>query len=105
MGTDVTGLPAPYRAKLGMARTYQKSRLFLGLTVEDNLYLAVLGVRKGHLRPVKSRARDGEMYERARARSPPPWASAPDRARSSARSRTASSASSRSAWRGRRRRS
>ena len=34
----------------GMGRTYQKSRLFLGLTVEDNLYLAVLGTRSGHLR-------------------------------------------------------
>ena len=65
-GTDVTGLPAPYRAKLGMSRTYQKSRLFLGMTVEDNLYLAVLGVTPGHLRPLKSQARDGEMYERAR---------------------------------------
>jgi branched-chain amino acid transport system ATP-binding protein len=66
-GNDVTGLPAPYRAKLGMTRTYQKSRLFLGLSVRDNLYLAVLGVRTGHLRPVKSRTRDGEMYERAHA--------------------------------------
>jgi branched-chain amino acid transport system ATP-binding protein len=66
-GNDVTGFPPPYRAKLGMSRTYQKSRLFLGLSVEDNLYLAVLGVRTGHLRPVASRDRDGEMRERARA--------------------------------------
>ena len=41
-----------------MGRTYQKSRLFLGLSVEDNLYLAVLGVQKGHLRPVRLRGRD-----------------------------------------------
>jgi branched-chain amino acid transport system ATP-binding protein len=65
-GHDTTGLPPPYRTKLGMSRTYQKSRLFLGLTVEDNLYLGVLGVKKGHLRMFTSRVRDGEMRERAR---------------------------------------
>jgi branched-chain amino acid transport system ATP-binding protein len=48
-----------------MGRTYQKSRLFLGLSVEDNLYLAVLGVQKGHLRPVLRR-RDAELRDRAR---------------------------------------
>jgi branched-chain amino acid transport system ATP-binding protein len=48
-----------------MGRTYQKSRLFLGLSVEDNLYLAVLGTQKGHLRPLRNR-RDGEMRERGR---------------------------------------
>ena len=48
-----------------MGRTYQKSRLFLGLTVEDNLYLAVLGSRGGHQRLVR-KALDDEMRERAR---------------------------------------
>jgi branched-chain amino acid transport system ATP-binding protein len=48
-----------------MSRTYQKSRLFLGLTVEDNLYLAVLGVRSGHLRPVGTK-KDESMREEAR---------------------------------------
>ena len=37
LGQDVTQVPAPAMAKLGLARTYQKSRLFLGLSVEDNL--------------------------------------------------------------------
>ena len=63
-GQDTTGYPPPYRTKMGMARTYQKSRLFLGLTVEDNLYLGVLGVEPGHLRPFGSRARDEAMRER-----------------------------------------
>jgi branched-chain amino acid transport system ATP-binding protein len=49
-----------------MSRTYQKSRLFLGLSVEDNLYLGVLGVKSGHFRPFASRARDEPMRERAR---------------------------------------
>ena len=58
--------PLPGRTRLGMGRTYQKSRLFLGLSVEDNLYLAVLGSRGGHLRLTRKRALDGEMRERAR---------------------------------------
>jgi branched-chain amino acid transport system ATP-binding protein len=65
-GRDVTPLPARARAKMGLARTYQQSRLFGGLTVEDNIYLAILGVTGGHLRPVVT-PRDGEMRERARA--------------------------------------
>jgi branched-chain amino acid transport system ATP-binding protein len=65
-GQDVTVLSAPRRARLGLARTYQKSRLFLGLSVEDNLYLAALGVRTGHLRPVGHPAKDREMREKAR---------------------------------------
>jgi branched-chain amino acid transport system ATP-binding protein len=65
LGEDVTMLPARARAKLGMGRTYQKSRSFLGLSVEDNLYLAVLGVQNGHLRPVVLPRRDRELRERA----------------------------------------
>ncbi len=64
-GQDVTKLPARVRAKRGLARTYQQSRLLGGLSVEDNIYLAVVGVRGGHLRPVLS-PRDAEMRERAR---------------------------------------
>jgi branched-chain amino acid transport system ATP-binding protein len=65
LGQDVGHLPAAGRTRLGMGRTYQKSRLFLGLSVEDNLYVAVLGSREGHLRMRRTRA-DGEMRERAR---------------------------------------
>jgi branched-chain amino acid transport system ATP-binding protein len=65
LGDDVGVLPAAGRTQLGMGRTYQKSRLFLGMSVEDNLYLAVLGTRKGHLR-MRRRAVDSEMRERAR---------------------------------------
>jgi branched-chain amino acid transport system ATP-binding protein len=66
LGEDVTSLPPRVRAKLGMGRTYQKSRSFLGLTVEDNLYLAVLGVKAGHFRPVVIPRLDDELRERAR---------------------------------------
>jgi branched-chain amino acid transport system ATP-binding protein len=63
-GRDVTHLPARARARMGLARTYQQSRLFGGLTVEDNIYLSVLGVHGGHLRPVILR-KDAEYRERA----------------------------------------
>jgi branched-chain amino acid transport system ATP-binding protein len=65
-GSDVTRFPARRRARMGLSRTFQTSRLFLGLTVEDNLYLSVLGVHDGHFRLVKNR-QDSEMRERARA--------------------------------------
>ena len=65
-GDDVTALPARKRARLGLSRTFQTSRLFGGLSVDDNLYLAVLGVHEGHFRLVKN-AKDTEMRERGRA--------------------------------------
>jgi branched-chain amino acid transport system ATP-binding protein len=64
-GADVTALPARKRARMGLSRTFQTSRLFGGLSVEDNLYLAVLGVHDGHLRPVRSAA-DDEMRAKGR---------------------------------------
>jgi len=66
-GIDVTEMSARKRAKLGLARTYQQSRMLLGLTVEDSIYLSILGVSGGHLRPVMLRGKDGELRERARA--------------------------------------
>ncbi len=65
-GHDVTFAPARLRAKLGLARTYQQSRLFSGLSVEDNIYLAIVGVEGGHLRPVLARKRDRDMRDQAR---------------------------------------
>ncbi len=65
-GTDVTHAPARQRAKLGLARTYQQSRVFVGLSVEDNIYLAALGVRSGHVFPFRSAKRDGPLRAKAR---------------------------------------
>jgi branched-chain amino acid transport system ATP-binding protein len=65
-GRDVTQAPARTRARMGLSRTFQTSRLFGGLTVEDNLFLAVLGVGEGHLRLVNGR-RDADMRDKARA--------------------------------------
>jgi branched-chain amino acid transport system ATP-binding protein len=38
-----------------------------GLTVEDSIYLSVLGVRDGHVRPVTLPRKDRELRERSRA--------------------------------------
>ena len=72
LGRDVTDLPARARPKLGLSRTYQKSRLFPGLTVEDNLYLAVVGREGGRLRPI-GMARDATYRERAREAAARVW--------------------------------
>jgi branched-chain amino acid transport system ATP-binding protein len=65
-GEDVTGRPARARVELGLARTYQQSRHLLGLTVEDSIYLSIVGVEGGRLRPLVLPRRDGEIRARAR---------------------------------------
>jgi branched-chain amino acid transport system ATP-binding protein len=65
LGTDVTALPPRARPALGLSRSYQKSRLFGGLTVLDNLYLALRGRRGGRLKWYRGRG-DAELLERAR---------------------------------------
>jgi branched-chain amino acid transport system ATP-binding protein len=64
-GADLAVVSAAGRTKRGIGRTYQKSRLFGGLSVEDNLFLAVMGTRGGHFR-MRRTARDRELRERAR---------------------------------------
>jgi len=43
-GTDVTDLPPWKRARQGLSRTFQISRVFLPLTVWENLLIAVSGI-------------------------------------------------------------
>jgi branched-chain amino acid transport system ATP-binding protein len=45
-GEDVTELPPFERIRQGLRRTYQSSLLFRGLSVRDNLFLAVRGVSR-----------------------------------------------------------
>ena len=72
LGQNVTYLPARLRPGLGLARTYQKTRLFPGLDVEDNLYLAIVGRDGGRLRPLRG-GRDREVRQRARAAAERVW--------------------------------
>ena len=48
LGKDITNTSPNYRANLGMARTFQITNLFFGLSVEENLLLALRA-----LQPVK----------------------------------------------------
>jgi branched-chain amino acid transport system ATP-binding protein len=64
-GRDVTAMAVRKRVKLGLGRTYQTSRVLGGLSVEDNLYLAVLGTERGHFLPLVN-GRDRGRRERAR---------------------------------------
>ncbi len=56
-GEDISGLSESQRVKRGIARTFQINTLFMGLTVLENLYLAVserMGVAATALRPAGS---------------------------------------------------
>ena len=64
-GLDCTLYPSRVRPRLDVARTYQKTRLFNGLTVTENLVLAQTGRWGPRLRPWRRRS-DAVFKERAR---------------------------------------
>jgi ABC-type branched-subunit amino acid transport system ATPase component len=64
-GRDIAAMAEDRRVKQGIARTFQINTLFMGLSVIDNLFLAVaerLGVATGLLRPA---GRYGEVIDEA----------------------------------------
>lgn len=69
---DCTRAPSRRRPRLGVARTYQKTRLFPGLSVEDNLQLAWIGKAGSHLSIDRRRLR-GAGREAARAAAAAVW--------------------------------
>ena len=62
---DIVGLSAHRRAYLGIARTFQISKLFLRLTVMENILLAVQGTHPVKLSLISPLGRHGEHMERA----------------------------------------
>src|SRR5262249_27696564 len=57
-GRDITAVAPAERVKLGIARTFQINRLFRGLSVLENVYIAIaerLGVAARMLRPAGTR--------------------------------------------------
>jgi ABC-type branched-subunit amino acid transport system ATPase component len=57
-GRDITSVPQAERVKLGIARTFQINRLFRGLSVLENVYIAVserLGAAPSMLQPAGKR--------------------------------------------------
>lgn len=71
-GRDVSTAPARLRPTLGVARTYQRTRLFDGLSVEDNLYLAIIGKVGGHFR-IHRNKHDCGLRARAREAAARVW--------------------------------
>jgi branched-chain amino acid transport system ATP-binding protein len=59
-GEDITSWQPHKRARAGLARTYQHSRLFKGLTTRENVEVAALGVGAG---PKEARQRADELLE------------------------------------------
>jgi len=58
-GRDITSVVQADRVKLGIARTFQINRLFRGLSVLENVYIAVaerIGAAPGMFRPAGTRA-------------------------------------------------
>ncbi len=60
-GRDVSDMPAHRRARHGIGRTYQQSLLFNGLSVLDNLFVAVRGVKPNRFSFLVPRRDDGHL--------------------------------------------
>ena len=65
-GEDVTGLPLHHRVRRGLARTYQTSSVFAGLTVGEHLMLAHRGPKKGRISLWPPRASHAQATDQAR---------------------------------------
>ena len=61
-GQDITGVPTHRRAHLGMARSFQVSSTFLGLTVLDNALLAAQGTRPSRFQMFRSMSEYKDVY-------------------------------------------
>ena len=66
-GRDVDGLPPEQVCRLGIARTFQKNNLFRGLTVRENVRLAVQAHRGTPYQALRSIRADRALWERADA--------------------------------------
>jgi branched-chain amino acid transport system ATP-binding protein len=64
-GKDVTSWPSHRRAGLGMARTFQVTSLFPGLTVLDNVLLAIKGRQASKFVMWRFLSSDRDVYDKA----------------------------------------
>ncbi|HEU0160636.1 MAG TPA: ABC transporter ATP-binding protein, partial [Hyphomicrobiaceae bacterium] len=63
-GRDVAGEPVWRMSRLGIGRSFQKTNVFLPLSVLENVRLAVQATEAG-LNPLKAGGRRGDLIERA----------------------------------------
>lgn len=64
-GQDITGTPPSHRALLGLGRTYQLTNLFPGLSVVDNVLLALLAHSRARAMPLRPLRTYHRLYESA----------------------------------------
>lgn len=64
-GRDVTNMPTHRRAHIGLARSFQISRLFPNLTVLDNMLLAIYGLRSSRFQMFRSAVAYEEVMDKA----------------------------------------
>lgn len=62
-GHDLTHLPPHLRAKHGLSRTFQKNNLFMELSVEKNVALAVLANKPYRHHPLKPLSRYTDVFD------------------------------------------
>ena len=62
-GEDVTGLPPHERVHRGLGRSFQITNVFAGLTVRENVRLAVQAARDESFRPVEEYLRRAEAFD------------------------------------------
>lgn len=60
-GQEITAMKPHQRTRLGIGRTYQTSLLFDGLSVRENLFLAVRGVKGGRFSMARPAAGDPDL--------------------------------------------
>jgi branched-chain amino acid transport system ATP-binding protein len=65
-GEDVTAWPSHRRTALGMARTFQITSLFPGLTVLDNVLLAIKGLRRSKFVMWRTLSSYRDVHDKAR---------------------------------------
>ena len=66
LGQDITTMPPYNRTHIGLARSFQMTRLFYGLTLFENALLATLGVRPSRYKMLRPARSDGEALGKAR---------------------------------------
>jgi branched-chain amino acid transport system ATP-binding protein len=63
-GRDITSLPPHTRIKAGLARTYQITNIFPGLTVEENVQLAAQGLSSTKFSIFRPVPKKGQIYSK-----------------------------------------
>lgn len=63
-GRDITSMPAHRRIGVGLGRTYQITKIFLGLTVEENIQLAAQGLSPTKFSFYRPVPKDGQIHDK-----------------------------------------